>query len=86
MRRSRFPADTARCRCGAVAISARQYDILTVLCKGYFGTEAAHAMGVSRGTFQNSKRKMMQKYGLQTLVELGAWAATHFPELRTIPE
>lgn len=69
-----------------MVISSRQYDILTILCKGYLGVEASRALGLTFGTFQASKAKMMQKYKLETSAQLGAWAATHFPELRTIPE
>jgi len=58
-------------------ISAREMDVLNLLCKGFSSREIADKLFISRHTVDGHRRKLLQKTGLETSQELISFSLNH---------
>lgn len=62
------------------ALSARESQVLELLCAGYCGKRITRALGISQTTISEYTRRIKVRTGCQNAYQLGAWAAANLGE------
>ncbi len=58
-------------------VTAREGEILRLLCQGYSTKQIAPKIGLSESTVETHRSKLMVRTESLTCVQLGVWAATN---------
>ena len=77
LRSVRGDAPTAEVNAKLSRLTAREQQVLELLCEGLSGPELAKAVGVSKNTVRNHVSGLYKKLGVHSRAELIVWARRH---------